>query len=99
MFAADLIGHGRSEGLHGYIGDMDQAAATSLAYFVSVRKSEKYCDVPAFLFGESMGGAITMLMYMQSDAGLWTGLIFSSPLFVIPEAMIPSKVFFRFQFR
>ncbi|KAK1414292.1 hypothetical protein QVD17_30036 [Tagetes erecta] len=92
VFAADLIGHGRSDGLHGYIGDMDEAAAASLSYFVSVRKSETYCDVPAFLFGESMGGAITLLMYLQSDAGVWSGLIFSSPLFVIPEAMIPSKL-------
>ncbi|KAI3712046.1 hypothetical protein L1987_70595 [Smallanthus sonchifolius] len=92
VFAADLIGHGRSEGLHGYIGDMDKAAATSLSYFVSVRRSEQYCNLPAFLFGESMGGAITMLMYFQSDPDTWTGLIVSSPLFVIPEAMIPSKL-------
>lgn len=92
VFAADLIGHGGSDGLHGYIGDMDKAAATSLSYFVSVRKSEEYKDLPAFLFGESMGGLITMLMYFQSDHDMWTGLIFSSPLFVTPEAMTPSKL-------
>nr|XP_043623192.1 caffeoylshikimate esterase-like [Erigeron canadensis] len=92
VFAADLIGHGSSEGLHGYIGDMDKAAATSLSYFVSVRRSEQYRDLPAFLFGESMGGLITFLMYLQSDPDTWTGLIFSSPLFVIPEGMIPSKL-------
>ncbi|GJW07543.1 caffeoylshikimate esterase-like protein [Tanacetum coccineum] len=59
VYAADLIGHGRSDGLHGYIGDMEKAAATSLSYF--------------------------------SDHDMWTGLIFASPLFVIPEDMIPSK--------
>ncbi|KAL8123023.1 hypothetical protein AgCh_011119 [Apium graveolens] len=92
VFAADLIGHGRSEGLHGYLGDVDKVAATSLCYFVSVRKSEEFKDLPAFLFGESMGGMITMIMYFQSEAAVWTGLIFSAPLFVIPQAMIPSKV-------
>ncbi|PWA67752.1 serine aminopeptidase, S33, Alpha/Beta hydrolase fold protein [Artemisia annua] len=92
VYAADLIGHGRSDGLHGYIGDMEKAAATSLSYFVSVRQSEHYSTLPAFLFGESMGGLITMLMYFQSDPDMWTGLIFSAPLFVIPEAMIPSKL-------
>ncbi|KAJ0530516.1 putative 2-acylglycerol O-acyltransferase [Helianthus annuus] len=92
VFAADLIGHGRSDGLHGYIGDMDKAAATSLSYFVSVRRSEEYRNMPAFLFGESMGGLITMLMYFQSDADMWSGLIFSAPLLVIPEPMVPSKL-------
>lgn len=92
VYAADLIGHGRSEGLHGYIGDMDKAAATSLSFYASVRRSEEYRNLPAFLLGESMGGLITMLMYFQSDPDMWTGLIFSSPLFVIPEGMIPSKL-------
>ncbi|XP_021989259.1 caffeoylshikimate esterase [Helianthus annuus] len=92
VFAADLIGHGRSDGIHGYIGDMDKAAATSLLYFVDVRRSEEYRNMPAFLFGESMGALITMLMYFQSDHDMWSGLIFSSPLFVIPEPMVPSKV-------
>ncbi|KAD4585239.1 hypothetical protein R6Q59_036042 [Mikania micrantha] len=92
VFAADLLGHGRSDGLHGYLGDMDKVAATSLSYFLSVRRSERYCELPAFLFGESMGGLITMLMYLQSEPDTWTGLIFSAPLFVIPENMIPSKL-------
>ncbi|PWA95616.1 serine aminopeptidase, S33, Alpha/Beta hydrolase fold protein [Artemisia annua] len=94
VYAADLIGHGRSEGLHGYIGDMDKAAATSLSYYLSVRKSEEYKDLPAFMFGQSMGGMVTMLMYLQSDPGTWTGLIFAAPLFVLPEAATPSKVNF-----
>ncbi|KAI3711432.1 hypothetical protein L2E82_41521 [Cichorium intybus] len=54
IFAADPLGHGLSNGLHGYIGYMDKAAATSLSYFVSVRGSEQYHNLHAFLFGESM---------------------------------------------
>lgn len=92
VFAADLLGHGRSEGLHGYLGDMEKVAATSLSFFVSVRRSDDYKHLPAFLFGESMGGMATMIMYFQSQPDTWTGLIFSAPLFVIPENMKPSKV-------
>jgi caffeoylshikimate esterase len=92
VFAADLLGHGRSDGLHGYLGDFDKAAATSLCFFLSIRRSDTYSQLPAFLFGESMGGAITMLMYFQSEPDTWTGVIFSAPLFVIPELMKPSKV-------
>ncbi|PRQ50780.1 putative 2-acylglycerol O-acyltransferase [Rosa chinensis] len=92
VFAADLLGHGRSDGLRCYLGDMEKVAATSLSYFLHVRRSEPYRRLPAFLFGESMGGAATMLMYFQSDPDTWTGLIFSAPLFVIPENMKPSKL-------
>lgn len=92
VHCADLVGHGRSDGLHGYLGDLAAAADASLSYFLSVRKSEKYKDLPAFLFGESLGGLVTMLMYLRSEAGVWTGLILSAPLFMIPEDMKPSKV-------
>ncbi|THF97914.1 hypothetical protein TEA_008528 [Camellia sinensis var. sinensis] len=67
VFAADLLGHGRSDGIRCYLGDLEKIAATSLSFFVSVRHSEEYKDLPAFLFGESMGGAATMLMYFQSE--------------------------------
>ncbi|GMH15937.1 hypothetical protein Nepgr_017778 [Nepenthes gracilis] len=81
VYAADLLGHGRSDGLRCYLGDMEKVAA-----------AEPFRDLPAFLFGESMGGAATMLMYFQSKPDTWTGLIFSAPLFVIPENMKPSKI-------
>lgn len=74
------------------VGDMEKVAASSLAFFKHVRHSEPYRDLPAFLFGESMGGAATMLMCFQSEPNTWTGLIFSAPLFVIPENMKPSKL-------
>ncbi|CAK9164826.1 unnamed protein product [Ilex paraguariensis] len=92
VFAADLLGHGRSDGLRGYLGDMEKIAATSLSFFVSVRESETYKHLPAFLFGESMGGLATILMYFQSKPETWTGVMFSAPLFVMPENMKPSKV-------
>ncbi|XP_010254283.1 PREDICTED: caffeoylshikimate esterase [Nelumbo nucifera] len=92
VYAADVLGHGRSDGIRAYLGDMEKIAATSLSFFRSVRQSEEYRHLPAFLFGESMGGAATMLMYFQSEPNTWTGLIFSAPLFMIPEEMRPSKV-------
>ncbi|XP_027126453.1 caffeoylshikimate esterase [Coffea arabica] len=92
VFAADLLGHGRSEGIPCYLGDMQKIAGASLYFFKSMRNSEEYKHLPAFLFGESMGGLATLLMYFQSDPDTWTGVIFSAPLFVIPEPMQPSRV-------
>ncbi|XP_010535125.1 PREDICTED: caffeoylshikimate esterase [Tarenaya hassleriana] len=91
VFSADLLGHGRSDGIRCYMGDMMKIAATSLSFFKHVRDSEPYKNLPAFLFGESMGGLATLLMYFQSEPDTWTGLIFSAPLFVIPEDMKPSR--------
>ncbi|CAA7403116.1 unnamed protein product [Spirodela intermedia] len=95
VFCADLLGHGRSDGIRCYLGDMEGVAAASLSFFLHTRRSKPFEDLPAFLFGESMGGAATMLMYFQSKdlpGGCpWTGLIFSAPLFVMPEDMKPSR--------
>eukprot|EP00252_Welwitschia_mirabilis_P025497 TRINITY_DN7987_c0_g1_i1.p1 TRINITY_DN7987_c0_g1~~TRINITY_DN7987_c0_g1_i1.p1 ORF type:complete len:339 (+),score=5.45 TRINITY_DN7987_c0_g1_i1:32-1018(+) len=90
VFGADLLGHGRSDGLRCYLGDMPKMASTSLLFFQSKRDSPAFKGLPHFLFGESMGGAITVLMYLQDPDG-WDGLMFTAPLFVLPEAMKPSR--------
>ncbi|CAL9125799.1 unnamed protein product, partial [Musa acuminata var. zebrina] len=85
VYCADLLGHGRSDGIRCYLGDMEAVAGASLSFFVSVRRESP--GLPAFLFGESMGGAATLLMYLRSDPGTWTGLIFSAPLFMVGKAI------------
>ncbi|XP_042401799.1 caffeoylshikimate esterase-like [Zingiber officinale] len=91
VYCADLLGHGRSDGVRCYLGNMEAVAAASLSFFLSVRQESSH--LPAFLFGESMGGAATLLMYLRSpDRSTWTGLIFSAPLFVIPDDMKPSRI-------
>ena len=90
---ADLLGHGRSDGLRCYLGDLAAVADASLSFFLSVRRSAAYAHLPAFIFGESLGGLVSMLIYLRSPdpAATWTGLILSAPLFVIPDDMKPSK--------
>ncbi|PKA63444.1 hypothetical protein AXF42_Ash005339 [Apostasia shenzhenica] len=93
VFCADVLGHGRSDGLRCYLGDMDSIAAASLSFFSSVRRQPDFSSLPAFLFGESMGGLLTILMYLKSASdGLWTGVILSAPLIIIPDDMRPSKL-------
>lgn len=90
-FAADFLGHGQSDGLHGYIYDVEQMAAASLSFFQCVRDRPEYRSLPKFLFGESMGGGVTFLMLLQDPHG-WDGAIFAAPLFVMPEPMKPSPL-------
>ncbi|MCO5553615.1 hypothetical protein L7F22_007140 [Adiantum nelumboides] len=90
-FASDMLGHGRSEGLHGYVEDIEKLVSASLHFFMSVRDSDTYAGLPKFLFGESMGGGATLLMMLQDQRG-WDGAMFSAPLFEIPEPMKPSRL-------
>lgn len=93
VFCADLLGHGRSDGLRCYLGDLESVAAAPLLFFSSVRRNPEFSALPAFLFGESMGGLVTLLMYLQSISDdLWTGIILSAPLIQIPEDMKPSRI-------
>lgn len=92
-FCADLLGHGQSDGLRCYLGDLDSVAAAPLLFFSSVRRSPAFSPLPAFLFGESMGGLVTLLIYLKSmDDGLWSGVILSAPLIRIPDQMQPSRL-------
>lgn len=77
-------------------GDMKKVAATSLSFFKHVRCSDPYIHLPAFLFGESMGVLLNFsctfsLSLILGSSICYPGLIFSAPLFVIPEDMKPSK--------
>lgn len=93
VHCADLLGHGRSDGLRCYLGDLPSVADASLSYFLHVRTSPDRRHLPAFIFGESLGGLVSLLMYLRSpDPSAWTGLIFSAPLFVIPDDMKPSRL-------
>ncbi|KAJ3688689.1 hypothetical protein LUZ61_017853 [Rhynchospora tenuis] len=83
---------------HGYGSDtgwLFQTTAIAYAtwgYAAYLRKDPVYAELPAFLLGESMGGAATMMMYLRSPPDTYTGVILSAPLFIMPEEMKPSKL-------
>ncbi|KAI5079449.1 hypothetical protein GOP47_0005627 [Adiantum capillus-veneris] len=92
-FAADLLGHGQSDGLPGYIEDIQTTASAALFFYKSVRDGPEYgpeyAQKKKFLFGESMGGGLTFLMLLQDPQG-WDGAIFSAPFLSVPEPARPS---------
>jgi alpha-beta hydrolase superfamily lysophospholipase len=82
VYAFDLRGHGDSEGSRVWVDRFDDYV-NDLARFVErVRTQER--DTPVFLFGHSMGGAISTLYSMRPEAKV-RGLILSAP------ALKPSK--------
>ncbi|GMI97973.1 hypothetical protein like AT5G11650 [Hibiscus trionum] len=58
VYAMDWIGHGGSDGLHGYVPSLDHVVADT-GFFLEKIKAENP-GVPCFLFGHSTGGAVVL---------------------------------------
>lgn len=90
-FAADLPGHGRSHGLRAFVPRLDPAVADLLAFFRSVRRREEHehAGLPCFLFGESMGGAICLLIHLRTPPEEWAGAVLVAPMCRISDRIRP----------
>ncbi|KAL5772504.1 hypothetical protein ACOSP7_012107 [Xanthoceras sorbifolium] len=87
-FALDIQGHGRSHGgLKAYVPDVDLVVEDCLSFFNSVKQDPLFDDgLPCFLYGESMGGAICLLIHLAQPRG------FDGAILVAPMCKISDKV-------
>ncbi len=74
--ALDHIGHGRSEGQRGYVGNFGEYVET-LDRFVRLLKQE-FPDTPRVLLGHSMGGLIASCYLLQNQDD-FVGCVLSGP--------------------
>ncbi len=77
FFAADLIGHGKSEGKRGHV--MHYAEYLETVDQLIDEASRKFPDLPLFVYGHSTGGQMVLQHSMQSDKNI-RGYIVTSPL-------------------
>ncbi|CAH8388970.1 unnamed protein product [Eruca vesicaria subsp. sativa] len=85
-FALDIEGHGRSEGVRAYVPSVDDVINDVISFFDTIKKQPKYQTLPRFLFGESMGGAISLLIHFSDPLG------FHGAVLVAPMCKISDKV-------
>lgn len=85
-FALDLEGHGKSQGLKAYVPNVDLVVQDCLSYFNSVKQDPSFNGLPCFLYGESMGGAICLLIHFADPNG------FDGAILVAPMCKISDKV-------
>jgi acylglycerol lipase len=88
LWSLDLRGHGRSPGRRLWIDRFDQYLDDADALLAAARRND---NVPLFLMGHSMGGAIAALYAVERAAALsrpLAGLVLSSPA-LAPGRQVP----------
>lgn len=87
-FALDLPGHGQSHGLKAFVPNVDEVVELCISYFNSILKNPEFQSLPTFLFGESMGGAICLLISLKTP-NLFKGAILIAPMCKISDKVRP----------
>ncbi|XP_010259544.1 PREDICTED: caffeoylshikimate esterase-like isoform X2 [Nelumbo nucifera] len=91
VIGMDYEGHGRSMGARCYIKKFDNVVNDCYAFFRSVCDQREYGDKKRFLYGESMGGAVTLLLHKR-DPTFWNGALLVAPMCKISEKVKPHPV-------
>lgn len=65
--AIDHRGHGFSEGLVAHVPDIEAVVDDCVSFFNAFRARHAPPDLPAFLYGESLGGAIALLISLRRE--------------------------------
>lgn len=91
VFGIDYEGHGKSEGLHGFVPNFDDLVTDCVTFFNGVMEREEYAGKPSYLLGESMGGAVSILV-TRRDPSRWSGLVLVAPMVRISEKLKPPTV-------
>ncbi|XP_013743382.2 caffeoylshikimate esterase-like [Brassica napus] len=91
VFAMDYPGFGLSQGLHGFIPSFDLLVEDVIEHYSNVKDNPEFSSLPSFLFGQSMGGAVSLkIHFKQPDA--WTGAVLVAPMCKIADDMVPPPV-------
>lgn len=89
VVSIEYEGHGRSDGLFGLIDNWNVMVGDVSSYFAEILH-QKFQNVPAFLMGESMGGAVAYDTYNRLSK-LFRGVVFVCPMCKISDDMLPPQ--------
>ncbi|KAK2364677.1 alpha/beta-Hydrolases superfamily protein [Trifolium repens] len=91
VYGIDYEGHGRSEGVRCYIKKFNNIVNDCYDFFKSVSELQEYKGMARFLYGESMGGAVSLLLH-QKDPSFWDGAVLVAPMCKISEKVKPHQI-------
>ncbi|WOL15032.1 caffeoylshikimate esterase [Canna indica] len=88
----DYEGHGKSSGLQGYVPSIELVVNDCCDHFTSVSERKENKKKERYLLGESMGGAVVLLLHRKKAAGYWNGAVLVAPMCKINDEMKPHPV-------
>ncbi|TYG93699.1 hypothetical protein ES288_A11G131300v1 [Gossypium darwinii] len=91
VFGIDYEGHGKSKGDRCYIKKFENIVNDCSEFFKSICAQEEYRGKSRFLYGESMGGAVALLLH-RKDPSFWNGAVLVAPMCKISEKLKPHPV-------
>lgn len=83
-------GHGRSDGPLGLIQDWEVLIDDVSSFFKHTVAQPRFVKLPAFLMGESMGGAVAYCTYNRIPDS-FRGVVFVCPMCKISDDMLPPQ--------
>ncbi|KAK9741420.1 hypothetical protein RND81_03G104400 [Saponaria officinalis] len=91
VYGIDYYGHGKSEGLHGYIPSFGDLVQDCSDHFTNVCEREENKGKRRFMLGESMGGAVALLLHRKMPE-FWNGAVLVAPMCKISDDVRPSEL-------
>ncbi|XP_042512601.1 caffeoylshikimate esterase-like isoform X2 [Macadamia integrifolia] len=88
VYGIDYEGHGKSAGLKAYIPKFEDLVNDCSNHFTSISEKTENRRKLRFLLGESMGGALALLLH-QKMPNYWDGAILVAPMCKIADDMKP----------
>ncbi|KAJ8759887.1 hypothetical protein K2173_009988 [Erythroxylum novogranatense] len=87
----DYEGHGKSDGIQGYVECMDYVIDDCCNHFSSICEKTENNGKMRYMLGESLGGAVALLVH-RKQPNFWDGAILVAPMCKIADDVRPSPV-------
>ncbi|XP_020231291.1 caffeoylshikimate esterase-like [Cajanus cajan] len=87
VFALDYEGHGRSGGVRCLINKFDDIVNDCEYFFKSICEFQEYKEKTKFLYGDSMGGTVCLLLHKR-DPSFWDGAVLVAPMCKISDKLL-----------
>ncbi|TKY52516.1 Caffeoylshikimate esterase [Spatholobus suberectus] len=87
VFGIDYEGHGRSGGVRCLITKFDTIVNDCEDFFKSICELQEYKGKTKFLYGDSMGGTVCLLLH-KKDPSFWDGAVLVAPMCKISNKVL-----------
>ncbi|XP_076925694.1 caffeoylshikimate esterase-like [Bidens hawaiensis] len=98
VYGIDNQGHGKSDGIKGFIGGFDDLVDDCFQFFTSICERKENKNKLRILLGESMGGAMVLRLH-RTQPNFWDGGVLIAPMCKIAEDTRPSKIVMNILFQ